>query len=292
MACVRGGCKRKAQAPRSTPRFCGGPEASRGLRAWTDRCAGPTAAEPGSAVAGIPLRGSRARATTHDVNLDLGAPLSDDDLDRLADFLDSPSVPEDAMDIVEAHGFITAIVSAPTMLMPSQWQPTLFGGQPEFQSMAEAQEILGLLMRLNNEVAGELQSRSFMPLGYPDPEDIERWCEGYLRGARLDPAWGEDEEGTALIFPVGVLAGAFDLVGEDDETGEKIVDPTKHIERCRETLPEYVQRAYDHFVALRREALARPRPAKTSKVGRNDPCPCGSGKKFKRCCLSSSTATN
>ncbi|MGX5149687.1 SEC-C metal-binding domain-containing protein, partial [Enterobacter hormaechei] len=22
-----------------------------------------------------------------------------------------------------------------------------------------------------------------------------------------------------------------------------------------------------------------------SKVGRNDPCPCGSGKKFKSCCL-------
>jgi len=24
---------------------------------------------------------------------------------------------------------------------------------------------------------------------------------------------------------------------------------------------------------------------KTRKVGRNDPCPCGSGKKFKKCCL-------
>ena len=23
-----------------------------------------------------------------------------------------------------------------------------------------------------------------------------------------------------------------------------------------------------------------------SKVGRNDPCPCGSGKKYKKCCLS------
>jgi len=22
----------------------------------------------------------------------------------------------------------------------------------------------------------------------------------------------------------------------------------------------------------------------SSKVGRNDPCPCGSGKKYKRCC--------
>jgi uncharacterized protein len=219
------------------------------------------------------------------VNVDLGAPLSDDDLDHLADFLDSSSVSDDSMDIVEAHGFITAIVSAPTMLMPSRWQPILFGGGPEFQSMIEAQEIIGVLMRLNNEIASALQSRSFVPLGYPDPEDVERWCEGYLRGARLDDAWwGADEDGAALIFPIGVLAGAFDLVGEQDADGGKIVDPTKHIERCREMLPEYVQRAYDHFVELRRAALARP--AKASKVGRNDPCPCGSGRKYKKCCLS------
>jgi SWIM/SEC-C metal-binding protein len=31
--------------------------------------------------------------------------------------------------------------------------------------------------------------------------------------------------------------------------------------------------------------LNPPEPARASKkVGRNDPCPCGSGKKFKRCC--------
>lgn len=29
---------------------------------------------------------------------------------------------------------------------------------------------------------------------------------------------------------------------------------------------------------------AAPAPAKKGKVGRNDPCPCGSGKKFKKCC--------
>jgi uncharacterized protein YecA (UPF0149 family) len=27
------------------------------------------------------------------------------------------------------------------------------------------------------------------------------------------------------------------------------------------------------------------RVAMVSKVGRNDPCPCGSGKKYKKCCL-------
>ena len=32
------------------------------------------------------------------------------------------------------------------------------------------------------------------------------------------------------------------------------------------------------------EAKARPVQAKSTKVGRNDPCPCGSGKKYKNCC--------
>lgn len=30
------------------------------------------------------------------------------------------------------------------------------------------------------------------------------------------------------------------------------------------------------------------RPAGVVKIGRNDPCPCGSGKKFKKCCLPNS----
>ena len=30
---------------------------------------------------------------------------------------------------------------------------------------------------------------------------------------------------------------------------------------------------------------------KRKKVGRNEPCPCGSGTKFKRCCLQSASST-
>ena len=36
-------------------------------------------------------------------------------------------------------------------------------------------------------------------------------------------------------------------------------------------------------VALRTESLQSKRPS--AKLGRNDPCPCGSGKKYKKCCL-------
>jgi len=38
------------------------------------------------------------------------------------------------------------------------------------------------------------------------------------------------------------------------------------------------------------EALAKAKPVRTGpKVGRNDPCPCGSGKKFKNCCMRKSS---
>ena len=33
-----------------------------------------------------------------------------------------------------------------------------------------------------------------------------------------------------------------------------------------------------------RRAVSKPIVREEPKVGRNDPCPCGSGKKFKRCC--------
>jgi hypothetical protein len=42
-----------------------------------------------------------------------------------------------------------------------------------------------------------------------------------------------------------------------------------------------------HYLAqarLERERLEAQLPARAQKTGRNDPCPCGSGKKFKKCC--------
>lgn len=32
------------------------------------------------------------------------------------------------------------------------------------------------------------------------------------------------------------------------------------------------------------KALNPPAPAQSEKVSRNEPCPCGSGKKYKKCC--------
>jgi hypothetical protein len=39
--------------------------------------------------------------------------------------------------------------------------------------------------------------------------------------------------------------------------------------------------AYERALSGKLEPITRP----GSKLGRNDPCPCGSGKKYKRCCM-------
>lgn len=52
----------------------------------------------------------------------------------------------------------------------------------------------------------------------------------------------------------------------------------KHLQApLRAVLPERLPEEAEHGYTIQRDE---------AKVGRNDPCPCGSGKKYKRCCAS------
>jgi len=53
--------------------------------------------------------------------------------------------------------------------------------------------------------------------------------------------------------------------------------------------PERVKEFKKIYAPLQRAELKGskphgPMPAKSEKIGRNAPCPCGSGKKYKKCC--------
>jgi len=51
------------------------------------------------------------------------------------------------------------------------------------------------------------------------------------------------------------------------------------------TLQKYANTARDNMRALRADNyIEPPKPRQVVKIGRNDPCPCGSGKKYKKCC--------
>ena len=57
-----------------------------------------------------------------------------------------------------------------------------------------------------------------------------------------------------------------------------------HRETASVLLKLEVYKNEDGEVVVGREAAASAEKSKMEKVGRNDPCPCGSGKKYKNCC--------
>jgi uncharacterized protein len=203
--------------------------------------------------------------------------LDSDEVRELAAFLDSPDV--DCLSFNELGGFLTAVVSAPTTFRPSEWQGEAFGDQA-FESIAQAQHILDLVIRLHNGIIMTLDAGEPL-LGDANDDTVADWCSGYMHGARMDPAWTRDPEGVVFLFPLAILSGEFDLVGEEDADGNIIEDATPQLQKARAKLEETVLAAYEHFRTRRlAPGVARSAP----KIGRNEPCPCGSGRKFKKCC--------
>ena len=58
-----------------------------------------------------------------------------------------------------------------------------------------------------------------------------------------------------------------------------VVQPAEQPNEYEVTLPVTIGRGND---AEQQEK--KPQKRKQPKVGRNEPCPCGSGKKYKKCC--------
>ena len=55
-------------------------------------------------------------------------------------------------------------------------------------------------------------------------------------------------------------------------------------EQAAELIPAWVQQIHDAKEAGEALPQSVPMVPRSAKVGRNDPCPCGSGRKYKKCC--------
>lgn len=228
-------------------------------------------------------------------------PMTDDDLDELDQFLLDAEGIEESMDLSMLDGFFAATLSGPTTILPSEWMRWVWDTEkgrdsPVFSGMDQAQRIIGLLMRHMNDVAGTLQNApdQYEPLIQESPNDgdpvpvIDEWCVGFMKGVSLDPTgWlpvtigHPDWLSTMLLY--GTEEGWEQLKKKDFSMDD-------HRRRAAE-LAQTVQKIHAHFLEQRKAQAAVGTPAvmrgqpirNTVKVGRNDPCPCGSGKKYKHC---------
>jgi uncharacterized protein len=232
---------------------------------------------------------------------DLFKVLNEAELDHLNQFL-LDRIPEDAddeytedtdegiLDVSELDGFFTAVVSSPVMIPPSQWLPAVWGEyEPEWESEKEFENIFTLLMRHMNDIAATLmeQPECFEALFLERAGEektytiVDEWCEGYLRGVALAAAqWhSAGQEMAILLTPIRAFTEETHWRGHD--LSEKEAD------NVRNAIEPNVREIHAYWLKRRSEDVAPSQPVRRSepRVGRNDPCPCGSGKKYKKCCL-------
>lgn len=215
-------------------------------------------------------------------------PLSGQQLDRLELMLDSQTEGWDPMPLDMLQGFLFGIASAPQALAPDDWLPRALGADDWPDARSETAEWVDLLVRYFHQQERALEGAEDAALVfYEDTPGVsnrfEHWCIGYLDAVDLAaPAWeaaGDADEIDELLFPFHVLANALPA-----EERERFPDKewAKLLEECGEDLWPAVMDARRYGLALRNRPTTVKRDA--PKRGRNDPCACGSGKKFKACC--------
>lgn len=229
---------------------------------------------------------------------DISTPLSEEEYRHLDEFLlerideeaDTVGRDEGVLDMSELDGLFTAIVSGPVTIMPSQWLPAVWGDfVPVWQDEKEFQAIFSLMIRHMNVTAGMLMQapEEFEPLFLERVVEghtvniVDEWCEGYRRGVNLvREHWAVGgEEIAALLAPILAFTGETDWRAHEfarDEVGkiQQAIAPS-----VRKINAYWLIRRAEH------EPVASPLRHSGPRVGRNDPCPCGSGRKYKKCCL-------
>ena len=225
--------------------------------------------------------------------MQLDNPLSDKEFNELDQFLLSDRCADDGMTMDSLHGFLTALVIGPEMVLMQEWLPTVWGPEqkkaPQFKNEKELERITGLIARFMNEIAVtmEVAPKEFEPL-YCEYEyegrtviDGESWAWGFWEGIHLrEAAWEPilSSNLAPLMRPIYLL-GAEEIEEEDMVLVDDPVKRHKLAVEIEAAIPEI----YKYWLPLRKSAITTVK-REEPKVGRNDLCACGSGKKFKKCC--------
>jgi uncharacterized protein len=221
-------------------------------------------------------------------------PLTDSDLDRLEVLLEGDVFNGDSMRLDEIQAILCAIVSGPVPVPPTIWLPEVLGeGMAANESDPLVGETIELLMRLNNSIAAALMAdETIAPVLYPLDEngeeyDYAAWADSYVFGAGMAGDWYDlagkhADDLSELLEPMFMLNG---MLKEDvEKSGERWFSPAEEarlVSDIQENLPVIVQTLYNFWRNKRSGGtVVREEP----KSGRNDPCPCGSGRKYKQCC--------
>ena len=227
--------------------------------------------------------------------------MPDADLDALGGLLELRAVPFKGMSLEMLDGFLSALVVAPEQVPADEWMPRVWGGRPpRWESRAEEEHVHRLLMGLWNDIArrvaiepGRMRDSDTPLIALPESDEIEadatidygiEWACGFLDGVELrGDAWDAACEAQSWIEEslVGIEAIAEGVWPAAE--GEATAEALSASERF-DLIAGIPHLLHDLNMHRLEQSTSRVPIRKQAAPGRNDPCPCGSGRKFKKCC--------
>ena len=223
-----------------------------------------------------------------------------------------------SFDLTGLDGFLHGIVTMPNFVTPSEWIQMALTEESVSRDPKQAEELFALVFRYYNEIA-RIAAEETMPAPRCDgsPEQCDAWMKGFAKAfvfdqkalERLMESEVEHESGT------GVMMFSYLLDFKEMRKAKVNKDQILEFEEAylhsgkqfAQNTPDHNQELIMILVKLLR-GLLKPKNQRSSltnehaieldgfgfgggatirrdapKVGRNEPCPCGSGKKYKHC---------
>ena len=109
---------------------------------------------------------------------------------------------------------------------------------------------------------------------------VDDWCYAYMQGLEIMPEYSYDS------IELQVLLNPIKMYGTEDGWDKLDKLTTQEQDNIAKAIVPNVREIYAYWSDKREnDIVTQTFVHDTPKVKRNDPCPCGSGKKFKKCCL-------
>jgi uncharacterized protein len=195
-----------------------------------------------------------------------------------------------AMLLSTLDGYLAGIVLCPVVIPLDEWLPEVWAGAQGAAAFADERDAAWFAALVSDHAAAILRAldrkggryQPFIEVDVAKGETLwELWIEGFAAAVDLRPdAWTSltDERAAEAFAGIQTLiAIAFDESDLDRVQIDNLTDQAPAL------IPGYLQSLQEaHRVPNMPSTELTTAPP--GKIGRNDACPCGSGKKYKKCC--------
>lgn len=218
-----------------------------------------------------------------------GVRLSDEELAWLGRFLVSRQVPATTMTLDMLDGYLTAATIGPVARSDAELLKNIWSedeaAAPQWDGDDQQVHVSGLIERHCRAIRLRCEASSrhapFIPPAPGNPDQLGMgWVDGFAHaleqsGEAWDPLFADRRGAEEALELLALYPDDREYFGRPATANEKA--------RIVERLPDILKRiaAYWRDPARRYPGSV---PVRVAKTGRNDPCPCGSGKKYKKCC--------